>query len=262
MDLQKLQFIRDDVLKKDIPSQQMSNDFAGVYLHSNSPFVLKEHIASFHSFRVFSQYQYPIYLFISLDAITPDVETIVNLYQPVKVVTIQRLKTIIDFNNFCINNLLYLIDVNHENLLFFQSDGFIIKEGWEEKCSDYSWLGAAWKDSIKVIENTFNFPEVIGFNGGCNFRRKSKCYQVNDLVDKYGGQQKIVKGLQINEKIPRQQSGYFLAEDLYFSYFGFGAGIFEPVSLNYIDTFAKEPLTLAEYNKEIKPVHLFHRIDE
>ncbi|MEK6884964.1 MAG: DUF5672 family protein, partial [Nanoarchaeota archaeon] len=208
-----------------------------------------------------SQYQYPLYLFISLDAVTDDVKKIIDLYSPITVVSIIRLKNIIAFNNFCINNLLYILHSKHEQLLTIQNDGFLIREGWEEKCDGYSWLGSAWKDSIKVIENTFNYPEVIGFNGGCNFRRKSKCLKVNELVQKYGGQQKIVKGLQINENPPRQQGGSFLAEDLYFSYFGFGSGIFEPVTKEYADSFAKEPITWEEYDREVKPCHCFHRID-
>lgn len=261
MDLQKLQFIKNDVLKKEIPNRLYSEEFAGVYLHSNTPFKLEDHQAPIHSFRVFSQYKYPLYLFISLDSITEDVKKIIELYPPITVVSITRLKTIIEFNNFCINNLLYLINSRHDRLLTLQNDGFLIKSGWEEKCYGYSWLGAVWRDSIKVVENTFNYPEIIGFNGGFNYRSKSKCLKVNELVQKHGGQQKIVKGLQINENPPRQQSGPFLAEDLYFSYFGFGSGLFEPVTKEYADAFAREPITLEEYKREVRPCAGFHRID-
>ena len=261
MDLEKLQLIKNDVLKKEIPNHLYSEEFAGIYLHSNTPFKLEDHQAPIHSFRLFSKYRYPLYLFISLDAITPDVEKLIKLYSPITVVSIVRLKDIIAFNNFCINNLLYLIHPKHEKLLTFQSDGFLIKEGWEEKCHGYSWIGAVWRDSIQVVENTFNYPAVKGFNGGFNFRRKSKCLKVNELVQKYGGQQKIVKGLQINENPPRQQTGSFLAEDLYFSYFGFGAGISEDVSVSHANSFAKEPITWLEYNENPKNYCGFHRID-
>ena len=261
MDYQKLQLIKDDVLRLPVEQKKYSDEFAGVYLHSNSPFKLEEHQAPIHAFRAFSEYCYPIYLFISLDAITPDVEKIIELYSPIKVVSIVRLKDIYEFNNFCINNLLYLIDSKHDRLLVQQSDGFLIKKGWEEKCYGYSWLGSSWKDEIKVIENTFNYPALQVGNGGFGYRSKSKCLKVLDLVNKYGGQQKIVKGLQINENPPRQQNGWFLAEDLFYCYFGFGAGIFDPVSLDYANSFAKEPITLIEYNRDIKPCYGFHRID-
>ena len=262
MDLEKLQLIKNDVLSKELPHRLYSDEFAGIYLHSNSPFRLEDHQAPIHSFRLFSKYRYPLYLFISLDAITPDVEKLIKLYGPITIVSIVRLKDIIAFNNFCINNLLYLIHPKHEFLLTIQGDGFLIKEGWEDKCYGYSWVGAPWKDEIKVIENTFNYPAVKGFNGGFNFRRKSKCLQVNELVQKYGGQQKIVKGLQINENPPRQQAGSFLAEDLYFSYFGFGSGLFESVSKEYADSFSKEPITFEEYNRREKPCFGYHRIDK
>lgn len=261
MDLQKLQLIKEDVLSKELPRRLYSDEFAGIYLHSNSPFKLEDHQAPIHSFRLFSKYRYPLYLFISLDAITPDVEKLIQLYSPITVVSIIRLKDIIAFNNFCINNLLYLINTKHDCLLTLQFDGFLLKEGWEDKCYGYSWLGSVWKDSIKVIENTFNYPAVKGFNGGFNFRRKSKCLKVNELVQKYGGQQKLVKGLQINENPPRSQAGWFLAEDLYFSYFGFGAGIFENVDVKYANSFAKEPITWLEYNENPKSCYGFHRID-
>lgn len=70
-----------------------------------------------------------------------------------------------------------------------------------------------------------------------------------------------MKEKQINENPPRQQNGWFLAEDLFYCYFGFGAGIFDPVSLDYANSFAKEPITLIEYNRDIKPCYGFHRID-
>lgn len=262
MDFDKLNLIKADILKEPLVSKKYSEEFAGVYLHSNSPFKLEEHQAPFHAFRRFSQYNYPIYLFISHDSITEDVSKLIELYNPIKIVSILRLNNIYEFNNFCINKLLYLIDPKHENLLFYQSDGFLIKEGWEEKCNGYSWLGSAWKNQIKVIENAFNYsPTQIG-NGGCNFRRKSRCEKVLNLVEKYGGQQKIVKGLQIYENPIRYQNGWFLAEDLFFCYFGFGSGIFEFVTREVADNFAKEPITWIEYNKQIKPCHCFHRIDE
>lgn len=260
MDYEKLKLIKEDVLQLPIESKGYSDEFAGIYLHSNSPFKLEDHQAPIHAFRAFSQYCYPIYLFISLDAITPDVKKIIELYNPIRTISIARLKNIYEFNDFCINNLLFLIDPKHDKLLFQQFDGFLIKKGWEEKCYGYSWLGAAWKNEIKVIENTFNYPAIQIGNGGFGYRSRSKCLKVLDWVNEYGGQQKIVKGLQINENPPRQQTGSFLAEDLFFSYFGFGSGLFEFTSLEYVNMFAREPITLIEYNKKI--CNGFHRIDE
>ncbi|MDO8611186.1 MAG: hypothetical protein Q7R95_11725, partial [bacterium] len=91
-------------------------------------------------------------------------------------------------------------------------------------------------------------------------RRRSKCLEVLDLVNKNGGQN-IVKGLRLYENPTRERAGAFLSEDSFFCYFGFGAGIFEPVELDFIDSFAQEPITMETYlNKEKRP-NLFHRID-
>lgn len=262
MDLEKLNLIKQFVLKVENQPKEYSDEFAGVYLVSNRPFDLQEDLAPNHAFRAFSQKEYPIYFFISPDAINSEFENFLTVYKNIKVIQIPRLKSIYEFNNFSINNLLYSIEDKHENLLFYQNDGFLIKDGYEEKCKEYSWLGASWKNKIQVIENVFNYPPIIYGNGGFCYRSRSKCLKVLDLVNKHGGQKEIVKGLKIFENPIRHQDGWFLAEDLFFCFFGFGSCIFKKVELDYIDSFSREPITLDEFNKNPKPCFGFHRIDE
>ena len=68
----------------------------------------------------------------------------------------------------------------------------------------------------------------------------------------------------LNAKIDGKKvsDGPFLAEDLFFSAFGFGSGIFEPVDLNFIDRFSLEPVPfeLAVSDNPLRPF-LFHRVD-
>ncbi len=259
MDLKKLQLLREDTLSSPFVEKRKSDDFAGVYLHSNKPFVLNEHDAPIWAFYRYSAYFYPLYFLISEDAITDDFKELVQKYPTIKPITIPRLTNIYEFNNFSIHGLLHLIDPKHENLLYFQYDGWIIKPGFEELCLQYDWLGARWKEPIQVIENKFKFPPQLVGNGGSNFRRRSKCLEVLKLVERAGGQNEIVKGLRIDGL--QRTIGPFLAEDAFFCHFGFGSGIFKPVSNEVADQFSREPITLEQYNENPKPSYNFHRID-
>ena len=260
MDLEKLNLIKQFVLKAENKPKEYSDEFAGVYLVSNRPFNLYEDLAPNHAFRAFSQKEYPIYFFISPDAINHEFENFLTVYKNIKVVQIPKLRSIYEFNNFSINSLLYSIEDKHENLFFYQNDGFAIKSGFEYVAQKYSWIGSKWKEPIRVIENTFNFPAFQVGNGGANFRTRSKCLKVLDLINKHGGQDKIVKGLSIGGKT--RTEGWFLAEDAIFCHFGFGSGIFEPVSNEEADKFALEPIPyeLAVGDKEYRPF-FYHRVD-
>lgn len=259
MNKELLNLIKQDVLAVPWEKKPISHEFAGVYLHSNSPFKIEDHEASFHSFRVFSRYHYPLILFISPESYNSDVEKLVAKYD-ITVQYIRTLTSIIDFNYFSIYELPYLIPEQYEHLVYFQFDGFLIKNGWEERTCGFDWLGAKWKNPVQVIENTFNFNSVQVGNGGCNYRRRSKMLEVLDLVKTHGGQDRIVKGIKIGDKVVNM--GPFLAEDLFFCYFGFGSKIFTEVPNDYIDYFALEPITWAQYNQNPKPCYFFHRIDE
>lgn len=257
MDLEKLNYIRRKTLEVDASTKPKSDEFAGVYLHSGSPFRYREHIAAFHSFRAFSQYNYPIYFLISPEDITEDVNCLISKDKNIIVVDIPRLNSVYEFNMFSIYGLLHFINPKHNNLLYFQYDGHPVKSGWENYVINYDWLGAPWKEPIQVIENKFGFGPVQVGNGGANFRKRDKCLQVLELLEKNGGQDKIVKGMQIIGK--HGTEGPYLAEDIFFSWFGFGAGIFKPTSIEEARKFSIEPITLEQFNN--KDSFLFHKID-
>lgn len=263
MDLGKLSKIKSHVLKYPLEDRPYSEEFAGLFLHSNSPFCLNDYYGPVRSFRVFSQYRYPIYFFISLDAITPDFKELIAQFPEIEVIVMPTLKSIIEFNVFETNQMLYMLPDKVDKLIYIQSDGFCLKPGWEELASQYDYLGAKWKEPIKVIENTFNLPPVQVGNGGCGLRSKVKCLQVLEELEKHGGQEDIVHGLEIYKSPIQSQRGSFLAEDLLFCYFGFGLGIFKPVPLDVADKFALEPVPydLAISDRPEKP-YFFHRVDE
>lgn len=256
MDKGLLEKIKKEVLSVPFEAKQKSRDFAGFYVHSNKPFSLEEHEAAIHSFFVFSNYCYPLYLFISLESITDDLKFLLQKY-PLKINIIPKLNSIYEYSDFLAYQIPFLLEEEH--LIHIHPDGFLIKSGWENETLGYGWLGAKWKYPVRVIENTFNFG-CIQTGNGIGYRSRSKIIQVLNELEKFGGQHNIVKGIEINGEL--RNVGSFLAEDLLFCYFGFGMGIFKPVDLNWIDSFAIEPIEWKDYNQSIKPCYFFHRIDE
>ena len=255
MDRILLNKIKEEVLSIPLEPKSKNNDFTGVYLHSNSPFKLEDHLGPIHSFNVFSKYEYPIEFFISPESINKDFEVLLEKYPNITPTLIPKLESIIDFNYFSIYELPHRI--RGENLLYFQEDSSFIKHGFEKLCHDYDWIGAPWAERLKVDENVFNFDWVQVGNGGICFRRRSKCLEVLKLVEKYGGQDKIVKGLIIEGKHRTYNS--FLAEDAFFCYFGFGSGIFKSISTEIAKQFSLEPITYKQFKE--KRSFAFHRVD-
>lgn len=261
MDHKKLSLIADWTLEQKLSNKPYSDKFAGVFVHSNSPITSKNYLAPIHSFRVFSKYQYPIYFFVSDDCITEDFKKLNYKYGPFKIVNINKLKSIYEFNNFCINQLLYLINPSHNNLIYIQSDGWILNHGYEELVENYQFIGARWKEPVQVIENKFNFMPINFGNGGCGYRRRDICIKIKEMVDSFGGQNDIVKGVRIvTETGVIQQSGSFLAEDLFFNYFGQNFGLIQDPGKEFLDKIAVEPITSERFKSDNKPC-FFHRID-
>lgn len=261
MDRKKLEAIGTEILKYPLEEKERSEDFAGVYVATSAkPISLKDVLPPIHSFRAFSDKHYPLYFFLSENVITEDFDWLYQNYGDIRVKIIPRMNNIWDFNNFAINQQMYYIDEKHENLMMIAEDGYLLRSGWEKITNGYSYLGPAWKDPIKVLENIFNFGPVQIGNGGVSFRRRSKCIEVLEFVNRYGGQANIVKGMSILEDPPRGYFGHHINEDLFFSYFGFGAGIFEQVPIDFIREVMVEPITFKEFKEGKK--YAFHKIDE
>lgn len=265
MDLKKLQIIRDEILSIELEDKKESDEFAGIYCYGdNKPFILKDHVASFHSFRVFSQYNYPIYFFINRHSISKeDLEFLQKTYKNIKVCFIRPLSSWLEYNIFYINEIFRLIDKNkHNNLATFQEDGMFIKSGWENYAINFSFIGAWWKNAIKLKTDCFNFPPVSCANGGMSFRKLDKVLKVIELVDKLGGQENIIRGqyVQNNQGIfDLRVNNFCIAEDAFFSYVGFGSEIFEPITKDQCDIFSLEPIEINQFKN--KRAFAFHRVD-
>jgi hypothetical protein len=259
MDIEKLNIIRKEILSISLDDKPKSDEFCGVILHSNSPFKLSEYAAAFHSFLVCSSYCYPVYFFISNDAINEEFLSFISCHSNIHVIAIERLSDIFQYNSFVLEKLFYLLPNKSENLLMFQNDGFLISPEWEDYCSNYDYLGAPWRKSVKIDEDIFYLENTYVGNGGFSFRKKSKMIQVLEKLERYGGRNKIIKGLYLDDKRVVTE-GKYVVEDAIFSYFGFGLGIFKPVTINESQRFSVEPIKLESFYK--RENYGFHKIDE
>lgn len=218
-------------------SKPRSNDFCGFTFHgSNKPFTLEEHEVPIKTFRCFSEYSYPLYLFINLNSIG-ELDELLRIYDNIKVVSIEPMMSINDYDEFVINKMFGHTSI--ENTLTFHSDGFLLNPGWESFVvnNNIDYIGAPWcgptgSDGQLFVDGCERFYDIqrqtnIG-NGGFCFRRRSKCLQVLERVDQSHLNWNYVEG--------------HLPDDVFFSYFGFGLGIFESYDLSLAFQWAREPI--------------------
>lgn len=255
--------IKKDSFSYGMPNLKKSDDFVGVYLHSNSPFTRDDHEAPIRNFRIFSQYWYPLYFFIDEASITDDFVYIYNNYGPFNVIRIPNLKNSFEYNYYFFNKLFRFIDKKYNFLFTFQDDGFCISSGWEEfiTTNDFDYIGAPFRARINVLTNDgeLNIPKVG--NGGVSIRKLSSILKVIDYVDSKGGQLQYFKGIKINDKL--MQNNGWLAEDAMFCSVGFSLGMFKPITLAQAAKFALEPISYRMYcdKKNKNRPYNFHKID-
>lgn len=257
MDKVKLKIISDDVLSVPFESKPKSAEFCGVYVDGTSNLTFDEIDPVFHSFRRFSQYEYPNYLFVSLYNNKDEIKRILKKYPYTYVYEIPPLYNPVEYNFWMINSCFRILPDSVDAMITHQSDGFLIKDGWEEYVKDFDYLGAIWKEPVKLKESIFNFPALTIGNGGFSFRRRSKLLDVLKLVERNGGQE-IIKGICIDGDL--KHNHMYVNEDIFFTYFGFGGGIFRETSEEQANNFSVEPIKLVDYWK--RENFGFHKIDE
>lgn len=258
MDLVKHKLIDERVLNTRITEKTRSENWCGVYVYGDDrDFVAEQHAAPIHAFKAFSKYDYPVYLFIN-GARTGDVDTLLHKYSNINVVYIEPLRNSFEYNYWFINKLWYLID--HPYCLTFQNDGYLLRSGYEDfvESHDFDYIGAAWKDDVKLQTKYFNLPAQRIGNGGMSARKPEKMREVLSIVNSSGGQEYIVEG-QFNNGEMRLRN-YLCAEDSFFCNFGFGLNIFKPVSIEDANKFSLEPIPFDIIDKEECP-WAFHRCD-
>lgn len=259
MNLNLLNAIKKDVLSIPIEPKGLSFNYSGVIVDGRDNVTFSDLDAPMHSFRVFSEYNYPIWLFLSKKVDYRVIRDIEQKYNNVDLTLIGGLRNITEYSNWMFNTF---PTVCPDKCLCLQSDGFLIQDGWENYIEqlDPDFIGAPWRSKTQIITKEGVWPVNKLCNGGVSFRRKDKMLEVLNYVNSKGGQKEYFKGIAINGQI--RQLNHNLAEDALFS-IGFSLGIFKPVTLAQAAKFAIEPISYRMYcdkgNKN-RPLN-FHKID-
>lgn len=217
--------------------KEKSNDFCGFYFHGRAtPFTLEEHDIPIRTFKYFSRFSYPLYLFYNQSS-GGEIDEVLRRYDNIIIVPIEPMRSIRDYDDFVINQMFYYTGIN--KTLTFHSDGFLINPGWEEfvNTNDFDYIGAPWcnhagNDGMLFKTDCDQFYNInhltaIG-NGGFCFRKRDKCLQVMDAVNREHLNWEYVDG--------------HLPDDVFFSYFGFGLGIFNSYDIDLAFKWAGEPI--------------------
>lgn len=262
MDLQKLSLIKQEILRTPLEEKRRNDEFCGLFVDGRA--ISFEQIdAPLHSFRAFSQYNYPVFVFIHMSTPQEVIDKIYEKYTNIHILPIPYLNGLEKYSEWMFNQCFYLFPEHYEKILTFQDDGFLLKEGWENFVStgNYDFIGAVWHSDIQVLCNVNTLP-LRTCNGGFSFRNLVPLRKVINFVNENGGQHSFFKGLKINGEIRQRNS--WLAEDAMFSSIGFSLGFFKSVTEDECNRFAKEPITFSEfkdYNNSNRPF-AFHKIDE
>lgn len=225
--------------------KESSDNFAAVFVEGRDRFVNSiEELAAIWSFKVFSKFNYPVYLLVNNDTnILGGDQEFLNCLR-IKVIKIPELNSLDAYSDFCIKNLYTkYLPPEIDNLLHIQSDGFLMKDGWEEFVLDngFDYIGAHFRHfpAIKTIDDLGKplFTEFKGRqigNGGFSFRKLSKMKLISE---KYSNYKMIERGTE--NKLP--------PEDVFFSFFGFNDSTLKLPSLKDCDVFCQDPLTLSAF---------------
>lgn len=264
MDFELLNKIKQDILNEPLIEKAYSEDFCGVFVDGTSKLKFENVDFSFHSFRIYSQYAYPIFLFISYSNSEDEICKLIEKYKHLNIILIPPLKTSFEYNYWMFNSCFQLVPSKFSKVYTFQEDGCLIKSGWEDFVTkgDYDMIGAPWKKDIQVLTKKGYLGPLRLCNGGVSYRKREKMIECSNLVQKEGGQLDFFCGICIDGQI-RQNNGW-LAEDAMFSSIGWGYDIFKPVGLLEAMEFSLEPITFSLYNSKADPLRPFnfHKIDE
>jgi hypothetical protein len=244
-DLDLLGKICFDTLNLNISPKYNSEKFVGIYFEGrNRELSTIEDCAAYHSFRVFSEYNYPYIIF------SPNSNNLLNnRYKDPNIIHIKIpvCDTHDKYSRFMIENIWNYVPKYVENMLFCHPDGFLIKRGWEEFVlrNDLGFVGSAWchAPGIDILENNtwrkLDFPNIQCGNGGFSFRKRSLCEKVSNKYSKL-----------ILRETGREDCRY-PPEDLFYSHLINGEKIGIVAFLTQCMKFSLDPITLEEYNKKI-----------
>lgn len=237
-----IQLVCNDILTVANTPKEKSDDFCAVFVEGrNRTINCLEDAAAIHSFKVYSEYDYPVFAFVHnpKDFLNnTDLES-----KRITIIEIPEINSLESYSDFCINWLYFnLPRSNIENIITLQPDGMLLRAGYEDwlKEKEFSLIGARWRHSTSLEficgrmkdYEPCNFPPTNMANLGFSFRKASL---MRDVAS-------IYKGVKF-----RQRGDFNCPEDAYFSYLFYGYPLAKKPTNEEADQFSVDPLTLDKW---------------
>lgn len=174
-----------------VTEKEVSDDFCGVYVDTRPRAVgLVEEFAALKSFKLFSKYNYPLFVFLNENYSREFLNEKLIKDWRITVIPIRNLdcsKNLIEYSDFMVRELPFLIPEQFKKSIFLQADGFLLNFGYEELIEHYYpyFLGAPTRHLGSVIfpdRPDLSNKEIVNLNGGFSFRRLDK---MRELSKKY-----------------------------------------------------------------------------
>lgn len=240
-----------DILSTDLSKNDLwkcdkehSNEFTFIFVDGREQeFSHLEYLAAFKSTKLFSEKNYKILVFVPNTRNFLD--NCIDLENwRIEIIKIDPIKSHDDYSKFMIEKLPWLIPTQYWNLIFFQSDSFFIKNGWENyiKSLDVTYLGTAWRHfaGIQIYQNNqwLDFKDtnqVCVGNGAVSFRTLPSMRSIS-----YATKNMILRERGTENKLP--------PEDLHYSFFNQIWG--KLATPDECKKFSTDPIDLEDYNNK------------
>lgn len=235
------------ILDQPIEEKEKSDQFCGIYVEGRDRDInTSEDFASLYSFKCFSRYDYPIYVFCRSNKnwMNGDFATISR----VNFIQIPPLNSLDEYTNFCTKELYHKISKDIKYAVTLQPDAALLRNGWEDEFLKNNWvyLGSPWTHapSIEYQDNDGEWKDFLGpvrvGNGGFSIRDVNFCRAASI----YYGNYKLREKFAPNNKIP--------PEDLFYSTIAKYLDGNMP-TVEQASQFCCDPLTPEIFNSNNKP---------
>lgn len=252
-----IHYVCNDILSINHKDKTKNNLFAGIFVDGRDRFINSlEDYTCFHSFHVFSEYSYPIFVFVAnTENFLDNNYDLIKKYN-IHIKKIEKLNSLEDYSNFYIKNLYFSLPEEIEHTITLQPDAMLIKSGYEEYLLNHNFIyvGAPWLHAPAMeiyhenIWKQFLNPVRIG-NGGFSYRKASFCR----WASKNFGQEIFREKFAENNKKPQ--------EDLFYSVIANNFPQYMP-TIEQCLKFSIDPLDKIDYNDKLSfGFHYFSAIN-
>ena len=195
-----LRYICHDILTQELSQDSLwkcdkehSNDFTFIFVDGREHnYTQIEYLAAFKSTKLFSNKNYKILAFVPNTTNFLDNRVDLDNWR-IEFIKIDPIRSHNEYSDFCLKWFPWMVPNSCSNLIFFQSDGFLISPGFENHLFDknYGFLGSPWlhRPNIEFLDNDNLWKRfttsIYQGNGGFSFRRLELMKQVSQLHNQH-----------------------------------------------------------------------------